>query len=295
MTEAATEGSGAAGHPYAGATIALATLHGKAEALGPAFPAIGARLLTAEGVDTDALGTFSGEIERRLPALDAAIAKARLGMAAAGLPLGLATEGSFGPDPMIGFLPLHREIAVLVDDTRGLVIAEWLDSHQARHGGCVVNAGDTLDETQLQRFGFPEHALIVRSEPFAPGDTIHKGIRERARLDMAIDACRRASPGGRVWVETDLRAHMNPTRMQRIALLAERLVARAGTCCPQCQAPGFGKTGALPGLPCADCGTPTAAVLSEVFACSACGFRDARDRSDGLNEADPAQCDLCNP
>ncbi len=284
-----------AGHPYTATAIALATLHGKAEALAPAFAAIGARLVMAEGVDTDALGTFSGEVERRLPALDAAIAKARLGMAATGLPLGLATEGSFGPHPVIGFLPLHREIAVLVDDTRGVVIAEWLDSHQARYGGCLLQAGDTLDEAQLQRFGFPEHALIVRSEPFAAGDPVCKGIRERAALDAAIDTCRRASPVGQAWVETDMRAHMNPTRMQRIALLAERLVARAGTCCPQCQAPGFGKTGIVAGLPCADCGAPTSAVLSEIATCSACGFRDVRGRSDGLTEADPAQCDLCNP
>ncbi|MFD0725546.1 DUF6671 family protein [Lysobacter brunescens] len=284
-----------AGHPYAGTAIALATLHGKAEALAPAFAAIGARVITAEGVDTDALGTFSGEIERRLPALEAAIAKARLGMAATGLPLGLATEGSFGPHPVVGFLPLHREIAVLVDDTRGLVIAEWLDSHQARYGGCLLKAGDTLDEAELRRFGFPEHALIVRSEPFVPGSTIHKGLRDGAALDAAIDACRRASPDGQAWVESDLRAHMNPTRMQRIALLAERLVARAGTCCPQCRSPGFGQTGAQPGLPCGDCGAPTAATLSEVASCSACGFRDVRGRSDGLTEADPAQCDLCNP
>ncbi|MBX3710624.1 MAG: hypothetical protein KF800_01460 [Lysobacter sp.] len=284
-----------AAHPYRGVAIALATLHGKAEALTPAFAAIGARLVMAEGVDTDALGTFSGEIERGLPMLDTAIAKARLGMAATGLPLGLATEGSFGPHPVIGFLPLHRELAVLVDDTRGLVIAEWLDSQQARYGGCLLQTGDILEEAQLQRFGFPEHALIVRSEPFAPGGPVSKGIRDRSALEAAIDTCRRASLLGQAWVETDMRAHMNPTRMQQIALLAERLVSRAGACCPQCRTPGFGKTGILPGLPCADCGTPTAAVLSEVASCSACGFRDVRGRSDGLTEADPAQCDLCNP
>jgi len=284
-----------AAHPYRGAAIALATLHGKAEALAPAFAAIGARLVMAGGVDTDTLGTFSGEVERRLPPLDTAIAKARLGMAATGLPLGLATEGSFGPDPAIGFLPLHREIAVLVDDIRGLVIAERLDSHLVRHDGGLLQPGDTLDEIRLRRYGFPGHALIVRSDPFAPGGTIRKGIRTRAALEAAIAACRQASPDGRAWVETDMRAHMNPTRMQGIARLGERLVTRAGTRCPRCDAPGFGRTGVLPGLPCAGCGTPTAAVLSEIATCSICGFRDVRGRSDGQTEADPAQCDLCNP
>ena len=155
-------------HPYAGAAIAIATLHGKAGALAPAFAAVGVRLVPADDVDTDALGTFSGEIPRRLPPLDTAIEKARLGMRATGLPLGLATEGSFGPDPVLGFVPLHREIAVLVDDTRGLVIAESLASHETNLAGRTIAAVDALDDAELARWKFPSHALIVRAEPAGP-------------------------------------------------------------------------------------------------------------------------------
>jgi hypothetical protein len=64
-------------------------MHGKAAALQPRCPRLQARLVAAEGIDTDALGTFSGEIPRRLSPLDTAVAKARLAMAATGLPPGL--------------------------------------------------------------------------------------------------------------------------------------------------------------------------------------------------------------
>lgn len=281
--------------PYAGAQIALATLHGKADALAPAFAVLGARLVVAEGVDTDRLGTFSGEIPRTLPALDTAVAKARLAMAATGLPLGLATEGSFGPDPVLGLLPLHREIAVLVDDARGLVVHERLDTHETNHAGCTLRAGETLDDARLRRWGFPAHALIVRGEPWMPGQPVFKGILERDALQAAIAACASASPTGEVRVDTDMRAHLNPTRMRQIAVLGERLALRLGTACPACAAPGFGRVDLVAGLPCLGCGTPTARTLAEVHACAACAHREQRPRADGLLHADPAHCDLCNP
>jgi len=281
--------------PYAGARIALATLHGKAEALAPAFAALGAGLVVAEGVDTDRLGTFSGEIPRALPALETAVAKARLAMAATGLPLGLATEGSFGPDPVLGLLPLHREIAVLVDDGRGLVVHERLDTHETNHAGCTLRAGETLDDARLRRWGFPTHALIVRSEPWTPDLPIFKAIVERDALQTAVARCAGASPTGEVRVDTDMRAHLNPTRMRQIAVLGERLVRRLGTPCPACAAPGFGRTGLVGGLPCLACGTPTARTLAEVHACPGCGHDERRPREDGLLHADPAHCDLCNP
>lgn len=281
--------------PYAGARIALATLHGKADALAPAFAALGARLVLAEGVDTDLLGTFSGEIARTQPPLETAIAKARLAMAATGLPLGLATEGSFGSDPVVGLLPLHRETIVLVDDARGMVVHERIDTHETNHGGGWLCDGEGLDVARLSRWGFPSHAVMVRSEPFRPGMRVVKGIVERDALERAVAACIAASPEGRARVDTDMRAHLNPTRMRQIALLGERLAQRLRCLCPQCDAPGFGMARALPGLPCEGCGMPTTRLLAEVHACPACGHSTQRPRSDGLACADPAHCDICNP
>lgn len=282
-------------HPFAGRRVALATLHDKAEALAPAFGTLGMRVIVPAGIDTDALGTFSGEVPRRGTALDTAIAKARLGMAATGLPLGLATEGSFGPDPAIGFVPLHRELAVLVDDLHGQVVCEFLQTHETNHAGATCSAGQPPDDATLARWGFPAHALLVRSEPLGPGGRVRKGLRDRAALDAAIAACAAAAPDGRVRVETDMRAHCNPTRMRHIRALGLRLVERLRSRCPACAAPGFGRIDVVAGLPCAACGAPTRALLAEVHGCGACGERREIPRGDGRAHADPGACDRCNP
>ncbi|MEZ5786523.1 MAG: hypothetical protein R3D62_08665 [Xanthobacteraceae bacterium] len=62
----------------------LATMHGKEVAIAPALrERLGLIVEVAEGIDTDRLGTFTGEIPRAGTIEEAAIAKARLGMAVA--------------------------------------------------------------------------------------------------------------------------------------------------------------------------------------------------------------------
>lgn len=289
-----------AAHPYDGAAIAVATLHGKAGALAPAFAAVGARLQLATGVDTDALGTFSGEVPRTGSPLETAIAKARLGMRATGLPIGIATEGSFGPDPVLGFLPLHRELIVLVDDRHGSVVVETLATHDTNFDGLTLGAEALPGVDDLTRWRFPSHALIVRPEPLAGAGTLdagalHKGVQDVDALHRAVEATRRAAPSRQVRVETDMRAHLNPTRMAHIAALGERLVQRLACLCTSCGAPGFGLVDRRPGLACAGCGLPTALARAEVHGCPACGILVERPRADGLAAADPGHCDHCNP
>lgn len=284
-----------AAHPYHGVAIAVATLHGKAGALAPAFATVGARLQLAAGVDTDALGTFSGEVPRTQSPLDTAIAKARLGMRATGLAVGIATEGSFGPDPVLGFVPLHRELIVLVDDRLGSVVVETAATHDTNFDGRTLAAGETPTAHDLARWRFPSHALIVRPEPLVGAVAIHKGLQDADALQRAIDAARRASPSGHVRVETDMRAHLNPTRLGHLTALGERLVERLACLCASCGAPGFGLVDRRPGLACAGCGLPTGLARAEVHGCPACGMLAERPRADGLVAADPAHCDHCNP
>ncbi|MFN2288745.1 MAG: DUF6671 family protein, partial [Chromatocurvus sp.] len=113
--------------PYTGRRIALATMHRKEVVIAPPMKRVlGAELVVPAGLDTDALGTFSGEIPRQGTMGDVAVAKARMGMVAAGLGIGLASEGSFGPHPEIPVVAVGRELLVLVDDERGLVVFESL-------------------------------------------------------------------------------------------------------------------------------------------------------------------------
>jgi len=246
------------------------------------------------GLDTDQLGTFSGEIPRDGTMLDVAMRKARLGMNAAGAPLGLASEGSFGPHPAIPYIPAGMELLVFVDDESGIVVTESLIAEKTNYDHLVVSPGEASDGF-LQRIGFPTHGLIVRPNKGEVASALAKGIVDPDRLRRAIEAAAAVSSDGRARMETDMRAHFNPTRMRSLAILAERLAQRLARQCPACGAPGFGRTGSRAGLLCEACGTPTELVVAEILGCPACDYTEERLRGDGLQRAPAQHCPLCNP
>jgi hypothetical protein len=275
---------------YSNPRIAVTTLHGKTAALAPALMPKGF-LLDLVAADTDALGTFSGDIERQGTPGEVVLAKARLGMKISGLSLGLATEASFGPDPLLGFMAVHHEILAFIDDVHGQVLLLDHISHDTNWQSKTVRS---MDEALpiMTSTGFPEHALLVRPNILTPGAPVYKGIRSRDDLSAAIDELAPLSRDGLARVDTDMRAHMNPTRMHKIALLAERLVQRLCTHCSACTAPGFGAQSPLYGLPCADCGAPTGHIRAERDGCGVCGHETLYLRS---GYADPGACPFCNP
>ena len=271
--------------PYEGQTAALATLHGKARAIGPAFRRrLGLALTVPEGIDTDSLGTFTGEVPRPAGLHETAVLKARLGLAASGLPLAIASEGSFGPHPAMPFLAIAREALAFIDAGRGLTLVEERVSERTNFAALDLTPQADIPAF-LSRTGFPRHGLILRS-----GGQIVKGITDPAHLAQLL-----ARAEGPSRLETDMRAHMNPTRMAEIARLAHALARRLATPCPACAAPGFGRVRTERGLPCADCGAPTSLIRAEVQACGLCGHELCLPRKDGLSAAAPAACPLCNP
>jgi len=271
--------------PYEGQTAALATLHAKQRAIGPAFRRrLGLALSVPEGIDTDRLGTFTGEVPRPAGLKETAVLKAKMALEATGLPLAIASEGSFGPHPVIPFLPLAREALAFIDTARGLSLVEERASERTNFAALDLTPGADVPAF-LARAGFPSHGLILRN-----GGRIVKGIADRAKLERLI-----ASADGPCRLETDMRAHMNPTRMREIARLAHALARRLATPCPDCEAPGFGRIRTEGGLPCGDCGAPTALVRAEVHGCALCGHEHRLPRKDGASTAAPAACPLCNP
>jgi len=77
---------------------------------------------------------------------------------------------------------------------------------------------------------------------------IVKGIQTFDKLKEAFIKYCRASTDGLVSVETDMRAHMNPTRMGVIKELANRFALRLATHCPLCFNLGWGLVGNQKGL-----------------------------------------------
>ena len=295
--------------PYAGQPVALATRHGKQRVIGRALRhGLGAHLLHLPEIDTDQLGSFCGTTLRRGSALEACIAKAELALRHGGTALAIASEGSFGPHPAVPLLPIGLEVMVFLDRRRGLTIHEQLQARRtnfAQRRVTLEALQADVASSELQRWlhtvGFPSHGLIVRAaaDPRAakPGSatTIHKGIQSTEALLAAIRCAAAEAPTGEVQLETDMRAHCNPTRMRSIRRLGISLVHRLRTPCPECGSPGWGLLDTKPGLPCSDCGTATELTLSEIWGCQKCGARREQPRRDGRRQADPGQCPWCNP
>lgn len=274
--------------------ICLATRHGKERALARPFR-VGLGLnLVVSGCDTDQLGTFSGERERPGDALATCRRKALLGLEQTGLALGLASEGSFGPHPTVPWLPVGRELLVLLDREHGLEVVEERLELRTNYGQQSLGPDDDPG-AWLQRIGFPAHGVIVRPASWTPGAPLFKGLTTAADLQGALAHSRRADPGGRVLLETDMRAHLNPTRMASLRRLGLALVRRLRCPCPDCGAPGWGLVDSAGGLPCSWCAEPTALIQQEIWGCPHCGARRSQPRRDGLLVADPGHCQHCNP
>ena len=119
---------------------------------------------------------------------DAAVAKARLGMAATGLPIGIASEGSYGPHPHVPSTAGGIEIMVLVDDTRGIVVSEVLVEDTPIYDHAFAATMDELGP-YFDRTGFPDQALIVNSsEARIEAGPIYKSLRCKDDLAQANPA-----------------------------------------------------------------------------------------------------------
>ena len=101
-----------------------------------------------------------GHLHRRNPAAgtitETALAKARLGMAAASATIGIASEGSYGPHPHMPFVAAGIEVMVLIDDERGIVVREQLIDEAPMFDHMIVNdAGGDRPVSQPYRLSRP--------------------------------------------------------------------------------------------------------------------------------------------
>lgn len=266
----------------------LLTQHGKERVLAPIMrERLGADLEVVGGFDTDTLGTFTREVPRVSSQLDAARRKASIALERSGGRIGLGSEGSFVPGPF-GFGSWNIEVVVLLDRVRGIEVVGKAHGPGLHAHGLVRSVGELREFAA--RAGFPDHGLTIRPE--GPGDPrLRKGIRDGHALEAAFAEAMRGSSDG-VFVESDLRAHQHPSRMETIARAGRDLAERLASACPGCGSPGFGHLGNLPGKPCSACGLPTDEARAESFGCVRCAHREERALA---GEADPSRCGHCNP
>jgi hypothetical protein len=273
--------------------VAFGTMHGKATAVAPPFAKLGIDLVVPEDLDTDCFGTFTGEIPRAGTMIEAARAKARAASRLTGLPVGLASEGAYGPHPAIPFVPFGRELLLWHEPASGREIAEWLADEAPVYDQAIIEDVAATD-LFLRNVRFPATALIV-APAGCHGHPVAKGVTDVESLASAVASACAISPDGRALVQTDMRAHLNPRRMDTIRRLAERLSALLAGDCPSCGEHGWGRLRSVAGLPCCWCGGPTPLARADILGCTACGHETEQIRADDPTEADPAQCPRCNP
>lgn len=218
--------------PADGPPVLIATMHGKEAVLAPQLSALGFQVLLPIGYDTDALGTFSGDVRRPGTAFEAALEKARRACDATGVARAVSSEGTYRPCQTLFPGVRNAELLAFVDRESGLEIVEYLTDLPTRFVKGRVPADVSAPEVKalLKEVGWPEvRVLVVPNDPGngVQPELVFKGIADEQALAQALEECVRHSSDGRAHLETDLRAHMNPTRMASIAnvgmLLANRL------------------------------------------------------------------------
>ena len=280
--------------PYKDCKILLATKHNKEKAIAPAFSEfLSAKIVTCD-LDTDLLGTFTSEIPRTQSALECARSKCLWGIEQNKSDYGIASEGSFGPHPYIPFVPSGHEILYFIDRTRNLFLHLSFLTAETNYYMGAINSIDELNKI-MKLIQFPSHALIIRPNINQDPSLIIKGIQSREIAENVFMTAVKLSPDGKAWVETDMRAHKNPTRMRTIAHLATLLAKRLTILCTVCATPGFGKVRTEPGLECRCCDSKTDQIRAEIWGCACCDYEEVRPRADGLKKAEPRYCSYCNP
>lgn len=277
---------------FKGRSLVIATKHEKEKVIAPLLEqALDVVCFIQEGFDTDTLGTFTGEIERKLDPIATARQKCLLAMEVSNCDLGIASEGSFGPHTSLFFVSADDEFLIFIDKKNNLeIIVRELSTETNFNGSEIKHEQALLDFADLVKF--PSHGLILRKSKTDNSDIV-KGITNLEDLKKAFHLM--LEKFSTVYAETDMRAMYNPSRMTVIKKAAEKLIAKVNSCCPQCNTPGFGVTEAKKGLKCSLCDSPTNATLSLIYSCQKCHFKKEEMYPHKKTTEDPMYCDYCNP
>lgn len=277
---------------FEGRKLLIASKHQKEQVIAPlVIQELGINEVLVSDFDTDTLGTFSGEIDRKDDPITTVRKKCLQAMKHANCDLAIANEGSFGQHPSYFLYAANEEFMIFMDSKNKFEII-------ARHISTETNfdAKEITSEEDLfafcEKVQFPSHAVILR--PAEKDYTqIFKGIQDVTELKEAYKQL--ISTYSSAYIETDMRAHMNPSRMKVIEEVTKKLMAKIQHSCPSCSMPGFDITEAKAGLPCQQCHLPTRSTLSHTYSCLACGHQEEKKYPREIAWEDPMYCDFCNP
>lgn len=272
--------------------LLIATKHQKESVIAPLFwEEFRNYCFTSDAFDTDLLGTFSGEIDRKEDALSTLREKCIIANKATNCDLVVASEGSFGAHPTLFFAQANEELMMLKDFKNDIeIVAREISMETNFNGKLITNEADLLEFAE--KVNFPSHAIILKPEE-KNFSKIIKGITDKDVLLKSYNELKEEFNS--VYAETDMRAMFNPTRMKVIEKVTHKLIEKIKSLCPNCALPGFDIVKANPGLPCGNCLLPTRSTLSYLYQCKKCCYEKELHYPRGIKFEDPTYCDNCNP
>lgn len=269
---------------YEGSCIVLSTKHAKSGALSaPFWNTLKASMIECP-VDTDLLGSFPSTGSRAGNAIECARRKCQMSLRRLGekVKFVLASEGSFGPHPFLAGRASDFEVLYFIDREHGFQLHLSCLSAKTNFAMKAVGSMEELREFAAKAL-FPAHGLILRPNRSADSNLVFKGVDSEGALESAFRECVKHSADRKAWVETDMRAMFNPTRMEVIAELGGRLAERLAALCPKCSTPGWGSVRLLPEMDGGECAGGVEVGGAEVHGCVKCGYEE-RMGSGGLVE-----------
>ncbi len=277
---------------FEGRKLVIATKHKKESVLTPLLEkGLDVKCFVPDYFDTDLLGTFTGEVERTDDPIATARKKCLLAMEEFDCDMAVASEGSFGIHPAMFFAYADEEILFFIDKKSKLEISvREICTETNFNGSEIKTAQDLKDFAKYAKF--PTHGLIIKKSKEKFTETV-KGITDWKKLNTTFHEF--IEKYGSAFVETDMRAMYNPTRMKAIEMAAKKLIDKINSCCPNCNTAGFGITDRKEGLPCNLCGFKTRSTLSYIYTCQKCFYTKEAMYPNNITKEDPTYCDMCNP
>jgi hypothetical protein len=273
--------------------FSVATKHKKEIVFKSVFSQLGLNYIAANEIDTDVLGTFTGEIERKFSPLETALQKAKLlASEINNVDFIIANEGTFGPHPTIPFVVSDSEVILMYEVKTGKYFYFHDISTNTNFAETEISSFNQLNDF-LSQVKFPSHALIVSAKLNDGRIHYEKGIQDQHNLEFQVNRLINISCNLSVKVQTDMRAHLNPTRMNFIAECAQKFVEELKCSCPKCNYPQFKIRRTERGLPCYICNNPTQSIKKYIYECLNCNYTEEKNNEKEFE--DPMYCEFCNP
>ena len=275
---------------FDGKKVVIATMHKKERVISRLLKeAFGVESFVPADFDTDTFGTFTRDIKRDGDQLEAARKKAKAALEKTGADIAIASEGSFSPHPTFPFVSSNLELLLLIDKESGVEVRGHARSSETNHAHKKVSSVEEI-LAFAKEAGFPDHGIILRSSETSK--KIYKEINSWEELENTSKKLLSSFFTKSIFVETDMRAHRNPTRMKVIEDATLDLIKNIKSLCPTCGTIGYCKTKFLKGLPCSSCGLETEVPGTFLYECQKCHKSEERKEGDF---ASPSECSFCNP